>query len=275
VVYVRTNSEEFAAVTARLLRSFDSADGRAPEVTFTVLTTGDSSGPHRFYRGGKLIRETYQFWKLMRLLEWQLDVFLARTDLEHVLLHSGSVAVNGGGILIPGSSHAGKSSLTLSLLLRGAAYYSDEISAVGNDSGELTAFPKPLSCRDPSIFPEVTQDRWFGPRLDGDGIEPEPDGWKQVWFTHADDVRPGSVGTPVPITHVIFPDRGNGHSPSLEPMLKTEVMQSLLRHSVNFRVVRERGFRRLARVVERAQCFRLRGNGLDATSRLVMDELSA
>ena len=277
-VLIRTNSSEFGDVLARMMRSLEPSreSAREPEVTFSIQVSDgkDPGEAHSFYRDGKLIRETHQFWKLMRLLEWQLDAFLVWNEHDHLLLHAGSVAMDGGGILIPGSSRAGKSSLTMSLLLKGAQYFSDELTAISISSGELVAFPKALSCRNISMFPALDEKSWFGPKGKDLAMGVESDGWRPVWFTHAEDARADSIGSSAKITHVIFPRRGDGDIPQLEPISKAEVMRGLLRHSINFRRVREKGFHQLARTAGELQGFRLTGNGLAATTELVMEEVA-
>lgn len=277
-VLVRTNSREFDQVLGRLLRSFQVSNGVAkePEVVFSIVVSdgSDPEEPHRFYRDRQLIKETFHLWKLMRFLKWQLDVFLMRNENEHLLLHAGSIAFGDAGILIPGSSRAGKSSLTMSLLLKGGQYFSDELTAISISSGELVAFPKALSCRDISMFPELDEKSWFGPSAEDLARGAEPDGLQPVWFTHAEDARADSIGSSVKITHVIFPKRGDGDTPQLEPISKAEVMRELLRHSINFRRVREKGFHQLARTAGELQGYRLTGNGLEATTELVMEEVA-
>ena len=231
-VLVETNSEEFAAVTERLLRSFNVLEKapRSPEVILGAWISDDPNVPHQFHRDRKLFRETDQFWKLARLLEWQLDIFLWRHEERHMLLHAGSVSVGDAGVLIPGSSRAGKSSLTMSLLLRGGRYFSDEVGVVTTDSSELIPFPKPLSSRVPEMFPEVTS--WFGPSEED--VAQEVDGWTPVWFAHADDIRANSIAEPVRVSHIIFPEQGQKSEPVIEPMSESEAMKRLLRSTVNF-----------------------------------------
>ena len=193
-VLVETNSEEFAAVTEQLLRSFNVSElaPRVPEVILGAWISDDPNVPHQFHRDGKMFRETDQFWKLVRLLEWQLDIFLWRHEEQHMLMHAGSVSVGDAGVLIPGSSRAGKSSLTMSLLLRGGRYFSDEVGVVTTDTSEILPFPKPLSSRVPHMFPEVTS--WFGPSEED--VAQEVEGWTPVWFTHAEDIRFDSIAKP-------------------------------------------------------------------------------
>lgn len=72
------------------------------------------------------------------------------TVAEHapanVFVHSGSVAWKGQGIIIPGTSYSGKTTLTAELVRRGASYLSDEY-AVLDRNGFLHPFPKTLSIR--------------------------------------------------------------------------------------------------------------------------------
>jgi len=61
-------------------------------------------------------------------------------------VHAGAVVLNGRALLIPGSSHAGKSSLVAELLRRGAAHLSDEYALV-DGTGLIHAYPRPLLLR--------------------------------------------------------------------------------------------------------------------------------
>ncbi len=64
-------------------------------------------------------------------------------------VHAGAVGWAGRGLLLPGGTHAGKSSLVAELLRRGATYYSDEYALIDGE-GRLHAYPRPLLLRDGS-----------------------------------------------------------------------------------------------------------------------------
>jgi len=88
-------------------------------------------------------------------------------------VHAGAVELSGRALLIPGLSHAGKSSLVAELLRRGAAHLSDEYALVDVE-GNVHAYPRPLLLRDGS-----TKQALF---LPGDlkarfATEPVPAGW--------------------------------------------------------------------------------------------------
>lgn len=104
-------------------------------------------------------------------------------------VHAGTVAWRGRALLIPGMSHAGKSSLVAALLRRGATYYSDEYALIDAD-GLVHPYPRPLMVRDGRPFQE--------PVLPDDlhastGSEPIPVGWIFVVKFRKDgtwDVKP-------------------------------------------------------------------------------------
>ena len=272
-ILVRTVSAAFADIVRRMLRSFPHAEGASgsPEITFSIVPEQATGAQETwaFYRDGQLIKRTSEYWKLLRILEWQLDLFMTRVETRHLLLHSGSLAINGSGIILPGSSKAGKSSLTMALLLRGFGYFSDELTAISTMSGELAAFPKPLSCRDPSLFPDLLtrEEIWFGPRM----LDYRTNGHSKspVWFAHPEDIRQESVSEPVPVSFMIFPQYEAEEPTRLVPMPKAQAMRKLVRHTLNFPTLGESGFRQLATIVENAEAYTLSGSGLPASADLV------
>ena len=61
-------------------------------------------------------------------------------------VHAGTVVWGGRALLLPGVSHAGKSSLVSELLRRGATYFSDEYALIDSE-GRVHPYPRPLLVR--------------------------------------------------------------------------------------------------------------------------------
>ena len=61
-------------------------------------------------------------------------------------VHAGAVVLGGRALLIPGSSHAGKSSMVAELLRRGAIYLSDEYALI-DEHGLVHPYPRPMLLR--------------------------------------------------------------------------------------------------------------------------------
>ena len=64
-------------------------------------------------------------------------------------VHAGVVRWGGRALLLPGSTHAGKSSLVVELLRRGAEYFSDEYALI-DPEGRVHPYPRPLMVRNGS-----------------------------------------------------------------------------------------------------------------------------
>jgi hypothetical protein len=71
---------------------------------------------------------------------------LATRAPNWVFVHAGVVGVDGVGVMVPGASRSGKSTLVAELVRRGATYYSDEYAVVSRDT-TIHPFAKPLSIR--------------------------------------------------------------------------------------------------------------------------------
>ncbi len=64
-------------------------------------------------------------------------------------VHAGVVLLGGRVLLLPGITHAGKSSLVAELLRRGATYFSDEYALIDSE-GRVHPYPRPLLLRNGS-----------------------------------------------------------------------------------------------------------------------------
>jgi hypothetical protein len=69
-------------------------------------------------------------------------------------VHAGAVLWGERALLLPGATHAGKSSLVAELLRRGATYFSDEYALIDSE-GRVHPYPRPLLLRNgsPEQFP--------------------------------------------------------------------------------------------------------------------------
>ncbi len=85
----------------------------------------------------------------------ELELWVAEWAHEQAFVHAGCVAWRGRAVVIPGRSHAGKSTLTAALLRRGAAYMSDEYAVLGLD-GRVHAYPRRLRMRRAAGWSEVS-----------------------------------------------------------------------------------------------------------------------
>lgn len=95
---------------------------------------------------GALIRRTTDREELLEAFENHAKIQTAYHAKDHLFVHAGAVSWHGRGIVMPGRSRAGKSTLVRALVDAGAQYYSDEF-AVLDAAGRLHPYAIPLSMR--------------------------------------------------------------------------------------------------------------------------------
>lgn len=83
---------------------------------------------------------------LRQLIDWLDRTLVQRLTGLHAV-HAGAVLVGDKALVLPGSSHSGKSSLVAELLRRGAACFSDEYALIDAE-GCVHAYPRALLLRD-------------------------------------------------------------------------------------------------------------------------------
>ena len=144
----------------------------APAGTSPLLRRALPPGARRVHRGAAsrtyLIERDRRRWRLSvdgsslgdvltsaqlgDLLEGDLALHVAATAPRHVFIHAGVVAHHGRALVLPGRTHAGKSTLVARLVTSGATYYSDEY-AVLDEQGRVLPYPRAMSLRRPQRAP--------------------------------------------------------------------------------------------------------------------------
>lgn len=82
----------------------------------------------------------------LQAFESKVALHVAAESREFLFVHAGVVGWRGRAILLPGRTHAGKSTLVAALVRAGASYYSDEYALVDAE-GRLWPYPRALSLR--------------------------------------------------------------------------------------------------------------------------------
>lgn len=194
--HIQSDSSTYIDIFAQMYRRFQVDDLSLPNQTpveFTVLTHSDN------YWGKPIMIIDEQVWPLNdpRLLEGYvyesvLNAILARVR-SHFLIHAGVVSRDGQGIILAADSTHGKTTLVLELVQRGFKFLSDEMAALGRADRQVHPFPRSLRIRPGTLelagFPETAAGAptWLGKLL-----------------LDIEDIQPGSVGEPAPISHIVI-----------------------------------------------------------------------
>lgn len=136
--------------------TLSSASG--PQCPFLEVAAIDASGVGRVLLDGVVVAEAHDEVELARRALSELHLAVAVHARDGLFVHAGAVAWRGVGVVLPGRSMVGKSTLVRALVESGAEYYSDEY-AVLDPAGSMHPYAKPLSIRCPdgsieSVLPE-------------------------------------------------------------------------------------------------------------------------
>lgn len=108
---------------------------------------GGTSPSYRLYAATNPVAEVRGLTDVGSALAAHAEPFVAEHATDHLFVHAGVVGWDGGAIVMPGASFAGKTTLVQAWLEAGATYYSDEF-AVLDRAGRVHPFARPLSIRD-------------------------------------------------------------------------------------------------------------------------------
>jgi hypothetical protein len=129
-----------------LLNKIEIIESAVPDHVFGFYV--DTDGVYVLRHNGEDERHGENREYFLRFFDTWLRLTVSEYAKDRVFLHSGAVAWRGKGIIFPGQSHAGKSTLTAALVDAGATYYSDEY-AILDENALLHPFPRPISLRVP------------------------------------------------------------------------------------------------------------------------------
>jgi hypothetical protein len=114
-----------------------------------VPTTPSGRGVRQFallYLNDGLLARDLDPQRVVHGFDQHARLAIAAFARDRVFVHAGVVGWRGRAVVLPGSSHSGKSELVRALLALGATYYSDEYAIIG-PTGEVEPYPRPLSIR--------------------------------------------------------------------------------------------------------------------------------
>ncbi len=110
---------------------------------------------------------------IVERLESDLQIYIAEFADPHLFLHAGVVRWHGKTIVLPGKTHAGKSTLVRALVNAGATYFSDEFAVLDHE-GRVLPYPRKLSHREGPLGPAGRIDMAAHAPEPGENLQPLP-----------------------------------------------------------------------------------------------------
>ena len=160
-----------------------SNEARKPDI---VVRLEQMDGQFGVAFGDRMVASAASLEKLEASVVRALDDAVVAHLPSWRVIHAGVVAWQGRALLLPGSSHSGKSTLVAELVRRGAVYFSDEYALIDAD-GFVHPYPRPMLLRNGSAAPTLVP-------VAEPGTAPARIGWilSLTW-------QPGCSWNPVPV----------------------------------------------------------------------------
>jgi hypothetical protein len=141
------SAEKLEQLTAALPPGARPSEGC--KVDFTFALREPSPGAYELVRDGETYVDELSLDVAIWWLRRDLSDLIAFRATDHVFVHAGAVAHRGRAIVLPGQTHAGKTTLVAALVRAGAVYLSDEFAPI-DAAGMVHPYARPLSIRDDS-----------------------------------------------------------------------------------------------------------------------------
>lgn len=146
---VRLNDAQLLpAVCAPMLPDWHSES--APEVDHLYSIVFDDpsiqDANHGLYLGNSIVEAFSDIDETLDALWQSIHLRIGTYARDRIFVHAGVVGWNGRAIVMPGRTHAGKSTLVNAMVETGATYYSDEFAVI-DPEGRVAPYPRALTLR--------------------------------------------------------------------------------------------------------------------------------
>lgn len=175
--------------------------------------------------------------------EMGMNLQLALGGRRHLLLHAASVERDGRALLMTGESGAGKSTLAMLLAAKGWRFMGDEFALVDLASGEVRAFPRPISLKNESVA--VAEAAWPGAMV-GPWLRGTPKGDVRHVVPNARSLT--RMDEPARPALLLFPRFG--FLDEVREVPRSEAFVRLTQASTNYTALGRRGFEALIGLVK-------------------------
>jgi hypothetical protein len=156
---VAPDADALAQVLPALPPGWNSSDAASPAVRFELVA--DGTGYVRVHKDGVALSASLPLAVASTTLERELRIEVALRAPERIFVHAGAVAYRSQGLVLPGATFAGKSTLVAALVRAGATYLSDEYAVLDFD-GRIHPYPRPLGIRVDGVVQEHQDVRTLG-----------------------------------------------------------------------------------------------------------------
>jgi len=252
-----------AAIVDFLFRDTHDHDRPDLQATFRV-EEGSAEPPLTIRRDDEVLYRGADPAVAARVLQESTSYSLAAGSTSGILMHAAAASRDGRVLMFPGTSGAGKTTLTAWLISSGFEYLTDELALVRDQTRTVEALTRPLNVKPTG----------FG------ALPPESDegrGWALMRSPLSLLCRPplasvARADEPSPVlTAIVFPRYDAAAGATLEPVAAARAGLRLMGCLLNARNPPEHGFPDVAALARDVPSYELTYGAFDAAEPLLLD----
>lgn len=253
-VAIEYDTPEGREITDFLYRDLAPADSEDPHVTFIIGRRDDRQ--LTLHRGEERLYEGDSKASLASILVGETIHHLTDKSDRGLTIHAAALCRDGSGIIMPGKSGAGKSSLTTWLLGRGFSYLTDELVFIPESSLLIEAFTRPINIKSHGM-------KAISECFDFEANEAETMTSRHVTMIPHRLLNRHTATGPVQLSLIIFPHHQADTELEFQRLTKAQVGLSLMECLVNARNLPGHGFGEATRVAREVPAYSLTYGSFD------------
>ena len=231
-----------------------------PEATPDVTLTIDADGEHLTLQQGEqnLYRGSDES-ELATTLIQQTIYHLIDKNKDGMALHAAALSKNGKGVILPGASGRGKTTLSTWLATKGYNYLTDEYVFIRENTNLIQAFSRPPNVKVKGID---ALDSYF----DVSAHEDQTIQSSQVAMIPTRLLNPNNKNEEAVVSLIVFPNYKESSEFELEKLSKARAGLTLMECLVNARNLNGHGFSEATRLVRDTPAYLLTYSSVDQLS---------
>jgi len=232
-----------------------------PEAEFTLKPIKDA---WEVIKEGKQVYRRSSLTDTANFLMGEVVFPLIENNRNYMAIHAALLSDERGGILIPGESGNGKSSLAIWLTKNGYHYHTDELVLVKSGSLETRVFTRPFNIKVHGV--EAIDNL-----IDLETMKPEPSRGDFITMIPHRALNPDFIQKSPDISRILFPKYTQGGENTFTALSPAAAGIELMKTHVIARNLPGHGFEQLLEIVKNVRAYKLQYNHFDVLPGLLKD----
>lgn len=266
-VSVRSDKQDAREIISFMFDDIQADEFDNIEASFSLTTAdapfGDTQNkPWIVQKDDQQIYANHSLVDAANFLMGEVLFMLITNNRQTMAIHAGLLSDEHGGILLPGESGNGKSSLCLWMTLNGYHYHTDELVLITPGSLETRVFTRPFNIKAHGIAAIETL-------LDLDKLTPPAASGDFITMIAHRALNPDFIQASPELSRIVFPKFSKTANNALRPVSRAAAGIELMKTHVIARNLPGHGFEQLLEIVKSIPAFELNYNHFDALPTLL------